>query len=215
MVRLEEISSRELRRVMDSGVGTAVIPFGSVEYHGGHLPLGCDALLADVVGEIVAERLDAVLAPTVRVGWADPHMGGTGTLSVPTETLRGVAFSVGRSLFAHGFLVIALISTHGGNQAALEEAVQRLTEQYPDVVACAPRGDVGPAPGKHSGKWLTSVMLAVRPDLVDLESAGAELKDELRAATPDAGKENLERFVSAIVRLVRDEAQRHPSGAGP
>jgi creatinine amidohydrolase/Fe(II)-dependent formamide hydrolase-like protein len=134
-------------------------------------------------------------------------MPGTGTLSVPADTLREFAFHVARSLAVHGFRVIALVSTHGGNQVALEEAAQRLNEQYPDVVTCAPRGEVGPAPGAHSGRWLTSVMLVVRPDLVDIESAGASVGDEVRAATPEVGAENLERFVSAIVRLVRHKAQ--------
>ena len=63
-MNLEELSSSELRRVVESGVVTAVVPFGSVEGHGGHLPMGSDALLADVVGEAVADRLGAVLAPT-------------------------------------------------------------------------------------------------------------------------------------------------------
>ena len=206
MVRLEEISSRELSRVIDR-VTTVVIPFGSIEYHGGHLPLGSDSLLADVVGEEVAERLDAVLAPTVRVGCADPHIHGKGTLSVPVETLSTTAYHVASSLVAHGFRVIALISTHGGNLAALEDAVRLLTEEHPEVVACAPRGDVGPAPGSHSGHWLTSVMLTVRPELVDLEAALPELEDEVRGATPEAGRENLERFVSSLVRSVKEEAR--------
>src|ERR1700739_744006 len=78
MMKLEELSSSELRRVVESGVATAVVPFGSVEGHGGHLALGSDALLADGVGEAVAERLGAVLAPTVRVGCAEAHCTGRG-----------------------------------------------------------------------------------------------------------------------------------------
>lgn len=212
MLKLEEMSSCALRRAIESGVRTAVVPFGSIEHHGGHLPLGSDALLAELVGEAVVERLEAVLAPTLRVGYADRHMPATGTLSVPSETLGEVAFHVARSLIVHGFRVIALVSTHGGNQVALEEAVQQLNAEHSEVVTCAPRGDVGPAPGAHSGRWLTSVMLAVRPDLVDVESAGADLRDEVRAATPEAGAENLERFVSAIVRLVQDARARQRTG---
>jgi creatinine amidohydrolase len=212
MMKLEELSSSELRGVVESGVATAVIPFGSVEGHGGHLPVGSDALLADVVGEAVAERLDAVLAPTVRVGCAEAHMQGSGTLSVPSETLRDVALHIARSLITHGFRVIVFLSTHGGNQAVLEEATRQLNEQHPEVLACAPRGDVGPAPGARSGKWLTSVMLVVRPDLVDVKSADADVNDEAGAATAEHGPHNLERFVSAMVETVRDQAR--PRGSG-
>ena len=213
MSKLEDLSSFELRRVVESGVATAVVPFGSVEGHGGHLPLGSDALLADFVGEAVAERLDAVLAPTVRVGCAEAHMHGSGTLSVPPETLRDVALHIARSLITHGFGVIVLLSTHGGNHAVLEQVARRLNdEQHPEVLACAPRGDVGPAPGARSGRWLTSVMLVVRPDLVDVESADPDIKDEARTATAGRGADYLERFVSSIVETVRNQARRPGSG---
>ena len=97
------------RRTVERGSRTVVIPFGSVEYQGGHLPLGSDALLADVVGETVAGRLDAVLAPTIRVGYAEQHMSSVGTLSVPADIVRETAFHVADSLIGHGFRVIALI----------------------------------------------------------------------------------------------------------
>lgn len=212
MMKLEELSSSKLRQVVGRGVATAVVPFGSVEGHGGHLPLGSDALLADFVGEAVAERLDAVLAPTVRVGCAEAHMQRSGTLSVPAETLRDVALHVAGSLITHGFRVIVLVSTHGGNQAVLDETARQLNEQHPEVLVCAPRGDVGPAPGAHSGQWLTSVMLVVRPDLVDIESAEADIKDEVRRAAAERGADSLERFVSTVVETVRDQAR--PLGAG-
>lgn len=214
MAALEEMTSSELERVIERGSRTVVVPFGSVEHHGRHLPLGADALLADVVGRAVADRVDAVLAPTVRVGCAEQHMHGAGTLTVPAETLRAVAFHVARSLVADGFRVIALVSTHGGNQAALEQATQQLNSEHRDVVVCAPRGDVGPDPGTHSGRWLTSVMLSLRPDLVDADAAGDDLKDEVRTATPESGAENLERFVHAIVQCVRQAAQKAPAGSG-
>jgi len=214
MMKLEELTSPELRRVVESGVATAVVPFGSIEAHGGHLPLGSDALLADFVGAAVAERLGAVLAPTVRVGCAEAHMQGSGTLSVPPETLRDVALHIARSLITHGFRVIVLVSTHGGNRAVLENAARQLNEQQPDVLACAPRGDLGPTPGAHSGKWLTSVMLVVRPDLVDVEFADADIKGEARTATADRGADILERFVSAMVATVRDQARPLGHGGG-
>jgi creatinine amidohydrolase/Fe(II)-dependent formamide hydrolase-like protein len=61
VVKLEEMSSSELRRTVERGSRTAVIPFGSIEHQGGHLPVGSDALLADFVGETVAGRLEPSL----------------------------------------------------------------------------------------------------------------------------------------------------------
>jgi creatinine amidohydrolase len=202
------MSSSELRRAVERGSRTVVIPFGSVEHQGGHLPLGSDALLADFVGEAVAGRLDAVLAPTFRVGYAEKHLSGVGTLSVPADTLRETASHVVRSLIRHGFSVIALLSTHGANRPALEEAARELNERHPSVVACAPTGDVGPDPGQHSGAWLTSVMLAIRPDLVDLASVEAGLRDEISTATAAKGADRLQRFTSSIVEQIQDAARR-------
>jgi creatinine amidohydrolase/Fe(II)-dependent formamide hydrolase-like protein len=152
----------------------------------------------------VADRLDAVLAPTVRVGSAEQHVGDKGTLSVPPETLREVALHIVRSLIAHGFRILVLLSTHGGNRDALEQAAQELHRDHPDIKVCVPVGDVGTDPGTHSGRWLTSVMLSLRPDLVDVKSAHDDMRDEVLTATPQAGHNNLERFVSSIVRAVRD-----------
>jgi len=71
---------------------------------------------------------------------------------------------------------MALVSTHGGNRAALVQAARLLNDRYPEVLACAPTGDVGRAPGVHSGRWLTAVMLegmkfAVGPTLAATRTA--------------------------------------------
>jgi creatinine amidohydrolase len=208
VARLEDMTSAELCRLIRNGADTVVIPFGSVEGHGAHLPLGSDALIADVVGREVADRLDAVLAPTVRVGCAEQHLHAVGTLSVPGEALREFAFHMASSVLAHGFRVIVFLSTHGGNSPALDEAVGQLMKRHPDAVACAPLGNVGPQPGRHSGRWLTSVMLYLRPELLDVEAADSDRIDEVRTSTAQIGAENLERFISAIVETAQDAARR-------
>lgn len=206
MYELELLTSPALRQVIRRGIRTVVVPFGSVEHHGGHLPLGTDALLADLIGREVAVRLDAVLVPTVRVGYAEQHMQRNGTLTVGALTLRNVAAEIGESLAAHGFQVIALISAHGGNVGSLRAAVEHLNCALAGVVACAPEGDVGQDPGSHSGRWLTSVMLALRPELVQLDAADPDLAKELQAADPEAGAVHIERFVDSIVADVRRTA---------
>lgn len=200
-VELEAISATALTGLTDRGVTTAVVSFGSVEHHGGHLPLGADALVADALGRDVAGRLDAVLAPTVRVGDSSAHMNLPGTMSVSAETLTAVAFELSLSLARTGFTLIVLISAHGGNRAALDAAVLRLSAE--GILACAPLGDLGPAPGSYSGEWLTSVMLAVRPEVVNLGAASEELRSEVDAASPERGRDHAERFVASCVEVVR------------
>ena len=115
---LERLTARQLQQLIEGGTSTAVVPFGSVEHHGGHLPLGADAILADAVGAEVARRLGAVLAPTVRVGCSDRHSHLPGTLTLGPETLTRLAIEHARALARHGFTLIVLLSAHGGNQPA-------------------------------------------------------------------------------------------------
>jgi len=88
---LEKMTSPEVRRAIDDGHDTIVIPFGSLEQHGGHLPIGTDAMLGDEFGRRIAARFNAFLVPTVRVGCAEHHLAFAGTISVGKDTLRQVA----------------------------------------------------------------------------------------------------------------------------
>lgn len=204
MHELERLSAPALADLLERGVGTAVVPFGSIEHQGTHLPLGADAILADHVGRAVAAALHGVLVPTVRVGYAEKHMRLIGTLTVAEQTLADTAFELGEGLAAHGFRVIALVSTHGGNGAPLRTAASRLNHRLHRAVARAPVGDLGPDPGRHSGQWLTSVMLSVCPEMVDAGAAGPELAAELRSASAERGAAHLERFVGSIVDAIRE-----------
>ena len=202
MPDLETLSASQLRRSIAYGTTTAVVPFGSIEHQGAHLPLGADALVADAVGREVATRLDALLVPAFRVGYAAGHAALAGTLSLRAETVSDLACDVARGLARDGVRVIALVSTHGGNFEPLRAAATRLSEELPECVVCVPRGDLGPSPGAHSGEWLTSVMLALRPDLVHIEQAATELAGEVAQAGATRGHEHLERFVASVVAQV-------------
>jgi creatinine amidohydrolase/Fe(II)-dependent formamide hydrolase-like protein len=200
---LDTLSAPRLREVIDSGIVTVVVPFGSIEHQGGHLPIGADSILADTAGGEVAERLPAVLAPTLSVGCAEQHQNLLGTMTLRATTLTALAVEQAQSLARQRFQVVVLLSTHGGNRGPLDAAVAVLDRSLQDVVTCAPRGDVGPNPGRHSGTWLTSVMLALRPDLVELDRADPELRAELLAVDSKQGSEALERFIASIVAGVR------------
>lgn len=199
---LESLTANQLRDSVAAGMVTAVVPFGSIEHQGPHLPLGADALVADAVGLEVANRLGALLAPSFRVGCATGHAALTGTLSLSAETIGDLGWGVGHGLARDGVRVIAFVSTHGGNLKPLRAAAARLSESLPACVVCAPRGDLGPTPGAHSGEWLTSVLLALRPELVRIEQASAELAGEVARASAERGRDHLERFVASVVAQV-------------
>ena len=203
MHKFEALTAPSLHELIERGVTTAVVPFGSIEYQDPYLPIGADALVADRVAAEVARRLGALLLPTFRVGHAPSHARVPGTLTIAAATLADVAVESGQSLAQNGVRVVALLSTHGGNQAPLEVAANRLNGASVGALACAPHGDLGPDPGTHSGEWLTSVLLALAPELVRFGEASEESARELREASAERGAQHLERFVSSIVAHIR------------
>jgi creatinine amidohydrolase len=89
-IQLDELTWPEVRREIEAGRDTVVIAFGATEQHGPHLPLSTDALMGDHLARLLADRLDAFVAPTVRVGCPSHHLAFLGTLSLGEETFSAV-----------------------------------------------------------------------------------------------------------------------------
>jgi len=139
-----------------------VVPLGATEQHGPHLPLGTDTIIASAL----AASLDAVVAPALPYGSSGEHAGFAGTLSIGREALITVLVELVRS---SAFARVVFVSGHGGNAEPLAAAVRRLRDEGHDVWAWSPAwgGDA------HAGRTETSLLLALRPDLVRLEQATA------------------------------------------
>jgi hypothetical protein len=113
---LAQMTSRQVEAAIARGRTAVVVPFGALEQHGPHLPLDTDAVLGDRLGPMLAERLDALCAPTIRVGCSWHHLAFAGTLSIRPETLLMIVEDLVDSLTRHGFRRIVLLPTHGGNE---------------------------------------------------------------------------------------------------
>ncbi len=189
---LEEMTWPEVERALAAGFTTVVIAAGAVEQHGPHLPLLVDAARGDRLALEVARRLGkALVAPTIRVGCSEHHMGFPGTLSLRRETFRAVCVDYAESLSRHGFRTICFIPSHGGNFAPLADMVDDLraaagpgceVRAYTDlhgfvalwegaVEDLAP--DLVHRVGGHADIAESSEMLCIRPDLVRRELAAA------------------------------------------
>lgn len=186
--RLLEMTRPEVEAAIASGVDTVIITFGSTEQHGLHLPLGTDSLWGEELGERVARALgDALLAPGLRLGCSEHHMAFAGSLTLTVPTFIAVVGEICTSLAHHGFHHLVLIPTHGGNFKPLAQAVETIRPQLPganliaitDLAAfmgevfrvAAEHGVTPEQAGGHSGEHETSLMLAIRPDLVDMQAA--------------------------------------------
>jgi mycofactocin system creatininase family protein len=147
---------------------TLVVPLGSVEQHGHHLPLGTDTSVARAASEAVVAALDgALLAPALAYGASGEHEGFPGTVSIGTEALTGLLVEYGRSACRWAGRVL-IVNGHGGNLDALRSAVPLLRAEGRDVAwfPCGvPGGDA------HAGRTETSLMLHVEPERVAQQRA--------------------------------------------
>ena len=125
-IELDKQTWPEVDAELRAGRDTVVIAFGATEQHGHHLPLATDALIGDHFARQLAERLDAFVAPTVRVGCSSHHLAFPGTLSISEETFHSLVADLVGSLAGAGFGRIVLVPTHGGNFGPLAGAVEKL-----------------------------------------------------------------------------------------
>jgi creatinine amidohydrolase len=147
-----------------------LVPVGSTEQHGPHLPVTTDTVISRAVAERAAVRLPAALvAPAIAFGNSGEHAGFPGTISIGHEALRLVLIETVRSLALWARRVV-FVNGHGGNVRTLDSAVLMLRAEGHDVawIPC-----VLPGSDAHAGRFETSVMLHLVPDEVRLAAAAA------------------------------------------
>ena len=180
-----------------------IMPVGSLEQHGPHLPIGTDFLNGMERAKLVAQRTDVLVAPILLVGNAPYHLGFPGTVSLPAETIQQVYFEAARSLMRHGFKRFLILNSHGGNRVISQYIADRINHETEGIAvelggAAAPfRQETRSEPSsedpvfdRHGGVGETSSSLYLIPDLVDLSRA--------RPATLTM-PEHLERMVPEVL----------------
>lgn len=139
-----------------------LIPLGSTEQHGAHLPLTTDSDIAATFCQHAAQQLDyAYVSRPLAFGASGEHQDFAGTVSLGTEVMYQVLLELGRSA-ASTFSFTVFVNAHGGNTAAIKAAIARLTYEQHPVVSWSPRmqGDL------HAGDAETSMMLHIDADRV-------------------------------------------------
>ena len=158
---------------------TVVLPVGSIEQHGPHLPNGTDTFAAELVARAVADKLDAVYAPLVPYGVTPIHAGHPGTVSLRRDTFEALLTDVCSELIALGVRTVVLVNWHEGNIASMNAVATDLQDRHEVTFVAAQacyvaqrlyRDDGGEL--THGGGIETLAVLAHDPALVRAERAG-------------------------------------------
>jgi len=174
----------DVAEALERGV-IAVLAVGAVEQHGAHLPLTTDTDLAHGVAHRIAEGLGALLLPPVAYGDAWNNEAFPGTISISPATLRAMLEDIGRGLVRMDVEALVIVNGHFGNREPIALAARTLTGQglpvlhldYPRLEALAARICESKPAGSgfyHADEVETAMMLAMRPQAVDMSRATAE-----------------------------------------
>lgn len=171
-------------------VPIAVLPFGSVEQHGPHLPNGTDTIAAEMVAEQVASELDALLVPFGPYGVTPIHAGHPGTVSLRRSTFEALLSDVCEEMVTMGAERFVFVNWHEGNIAAMDAVatdIQKLHDEVRVVTAhaCYVAQRLYADQGgelTHGGGLEALAVLAYDPDLVHIERAGESTRPATAAA---------------------------------
>ena len=169
-----------------------IIPFGSVEQHAKHLPLGTDAYLSQRIAEDVAKQTNTLVAPPVWVGWAPHHMAYKGTITLRPETLTAIVMDMCQSLIYHGFEKIILINGHReANLPPLKIGMAKVRNQTGAFLAIADPfyinaekgkelSDVDPGGIGHAEELEASQMYHLLPELCEPSASAKNIPEHHR-----------------------------------
>lgn len=167
--------------------GLVLVPTGSTEQHGPHGPLATDVLVPVEVARRVAAAIGAAIAPSINYGLSYPHIGFTGVAHLRIPTFMAIIEDVAASLAAMGFRRIVFLNGHYDNTYAiayacanaanrLAQGVQAFPINYWDGMSAEEAAEFfGPSTGLHANRGEISAVLAIDPDLVDMDAANAEM----------------------------------------
>lgn len=174
------IEFNQIRKTTD----TVIIPNGAFEGYGPHMPLGSDIIVVEEIAARVAEKTGALIGPSIDIGESSPLRSFPGTMLASESNFLGYTRDICESLRGWGFKKFLFLTGHSGNVSMVNSICKEYRDNYSDMItaqvdwwrfAMANDGDALETSGLmahgHAAECGTSVMLHLRPDLVDMKLA--------------------------------------------
>ena len=211
---MADMTWKEIKDIKTNNKTTKVIiPVGSIEQHGPHLPINTDTLIAQKISQLIGKKINALVTPVIQFGVSKEHMDFPGTISLSNGTLVEIIGDISNSLNKHGFNEQIIINSHGGNTKTLAQI------KGTKLISVLGRFDKF----DHAGEIETSVMLFLFPKKVrineikvfDYEIPGADTDDwktidhsksgvigDAKKASAKKGKEYFDQIIDGILKEI-------------
>lgn len=182
-MEIKDISQKEFSSLIkDSNFESAILPIGSIEQHGEHLPFSTDTLIVEHISNIVSNKSKAFLLPSLFYGVSyehEPHFN----ISIDYHILVDFISCICQSLSMHGIKRMYVINGHHGNIGLLQYVGQNLSSKYAmnaDFFYFINYWQMLETEFDHAGEIETSIMMAIHPNLVnmDLAKTGLDTKSQ-------------------------------------
>ena len=229
-LKIIELTYRDVEKLISDGYRNLIIPVGTIEAHGPHLPLGTDALIPEIIAESIASDIKALIAPTLYYGLTSSLLRYTGTSTLSQETLVNQLKEVILSYKQHGFEKFVIMNGHGGNIDAIRKALNDLWLEHRIksiaihwwIFAREVTLRVFGEPGAHAGVDETAFILHRYPELVREEyytdnesflkengldiwpSPGSIIIYERNRGLPRFDKDLADKYVGEVINLIRN-----------
>ena len=193
-----ELTNPEVEAYLKRG-HTIIIPTGAVEQHGPHGPLLTDVLIPQEIARRIAKRLNALVAPPINYTLSYPHVGFTGLVHIRISTFMALVEDLCLGFATAGFKRIIFLNGHYDNTYAIAYACANAAYNLPKDAKAFPvnywdgftAADVdefsGLKNGLHANEGETSAVLAINPNLVDMDRANAEFPPFPEYTLPNTG----------------------------
>lgn len=193
---------------LDRSKTVTILPTGSMEQHGPHLPLQVDHFIANRLAEDLQERIpETLILPPVWAGTSGHHMDFPGTITLRPRVFIDLLRDICGCMHHHGFRRMVLLNGHGGNRASLEVLGQELYAEMGFSVNLIVYWDLVPELVKslkkskskgmgHSGELETSLMLYLAPHLVDLGALPDGFRSDRLQRSKFIAADGLKRYVN-------------------
>jgi len=183
----------EVQEIAQEDGSILIVPVGSIEQHGNHLPVSTDTILVDAVAhsgaERIADEVPVLVTPTVWHGYSPHHLPFGGTITIDVNELIDILEAVADSALENGFDSLLLLNGHGGNMSIIDNAVKTIGQEHLEATVHGLTyftlgarfvddiRDSEPGGMSHGGEFETSLMMHLRPDLVREDQVEATHKE--------------------------------------